>query len=195
MKERLSHADRESRSAHLAEAKANYERLDRSIANYPDLSQIPTASAAYRARCSEELGQLHARRAVALKELERRAGHPVTVEQASHIPVESGPVHTTSGGRESEAEPAGREDEREDEYMPSAAPQSSLFLLRFLPTTRENREGIIGDLLEEFEDVSRDHGVGKARFWFGWMTFASFASLLWSRVPGLVSFLRRWVLR
>jgi hypothetical protein len=95
--------------------------------------------------------------------------------------------------------PGSRSEQPRDTLVPPATtppvPDKAAYLLRFLPTDREKRETIIGDLEEEFQIVRSEHGLRRARLWFWWMSLASFWPFLRAKIPGLWSFVKRWVIR
>jgi hypothetical protein len=78
----------------------------------------------------------------------------------------------------------------ETEYRPAFAAQGWVgYLLRFLLPPR-HRSAIIGDWLEEFAEVERDHGTAAAMRLCAWDVFCSVIRL--AIVAKIVHWLSRW---
>lgn len=78
-------------------------------------------------------------------------------------------------------------------------PKSGLYVLELVCST-ENRDAIVGDLLEAYEDIQKQYGYKRARIWFWWQLARSIYHLAWPAIKrlGLVSSCvagAQWVLK
>lgn len=67
----------------------------------------------------------------------------------------------------------------------ASPPQSAKFIL-YLLIPKINRDGMLGDLEEEYWDVYKEFGVGKARFFYWWQVFKSVWPLVSASVVKLI---------